>query len=169
MRLAITQTRQCAHNEKIIICVAKETSLTYKKRCNGTTRAFGGINLVMCGDFWQLHPVSGIFLASDFTEISPGRARDALTLFWEDGRDSIRNFWELTELMRCDDIWYNTVLEQCRGGCLSLQQYCYFHGLPTLTSPCEDCTCNNDVVQDKIIGPYRKAWEKEFLNGHINI
>ena len=34
---------------------------TYKKRRNGDIRAFAGVNLVMCGDFWQLHPVSGIF------------------------------------------------------------------------------------------------------------
>ena len=75
----------------------------------------------MCGDFWQLHPVSGIFLAADFTEISPGRAADALKIFWAAGRDSIRNFWELIELMRCDDPWYNAFLQQCRNGHLSLQ------------------------------------------------
>ena len=53
---------------------------TFKKRRNGGIRAFVGVNLVMCGDFWRLHPVSGIFLVADFTEISPGRAADALTL-----------------------------------------------------------------------------------------
>ena len=77
---------------------------TYKKRRNGTTCSFAGVHLVMCGDFWQLHPVSGIFLAADFTVISPGRAANALNLFWA---ESIRDFWELIELMQCDDTWYN--------------------------------------------------------------
>ena len=33
---------------------------TYKKRNNGTSRVFGGVNIVMCADFWQLHPVNGL-------------------------------------------------------------------------------------------------------------
>ena len=109
---------------------------TYKKRPDGSTRAFGVVNLVMCVDLWQLHPVSGTFLASDFTTVPPGRAQKALRLFWEDGHDSIRSFWQLTELMRCDDPWYNRFLAKCRSGSLPLEQYCYFHGLPTMTSPC---------------------------------
>eukprot|EP00959_Pyramimonas_sp_CCMP1952_P331956 6951016-Pyramimonas_sp.AAC.1 len=28
-------------------------------------RAFGGINVIMCADFWQLHPVPGTLLASN--------------------------------------------------------------------------------------------------------
>ena len=27
---------------------------TYKKRQDGSTRAFGGVNLVMCANFWHL-------------------------------------------------------------------------------------------------------------------
>ena len=38
---------------------------TYKKRPDGSTRAFGGVNLIMCGDFWQLQPVGGTFLADN--------------------------------------------------------------------------------------------------------
>ena len=38
---------------------------TYKKRHNGETRVFGGVNVVMLGDFWQLHLVTGTYLTSD--------------------------------------------------------------------------------------------------------
>ena len=55
---------------------------TYKKRSKEEKRAFGGVNVVMCADFWQLHPVSGTFLASNLEEVNFGLARNALTLFW---------------------------------------------------------------------------------------
>ena len=139
---------------------------TYKKRADGTTRAFGGVNVVMCADFWQLHPVSGTFLASNPTEVPYGRAYNASKLFWGDGDDCVRRYWELTELMRCDDAWYNSFLRQCRVGNLSLEHYSYFHGLPTLTSPCAGaCRCNDDVVKDDVLGPHRRAWKDKFLNG----
>ena len=123
----------------------------------------------MCGDFWQLHPVLGTFLASDFTDVPAGRAQKALSLFWEDGDDSIRSFWELKQLMRCNDIWYNAFLGECRRGSLPLEQYCYLHGLPTLTSPCARCSCNADVVQDSLLGAYRKSWKEAFLHGHLEM
>ena len=130
---------------------------TYKQRPDGSRRAVGGVNLVMCADLWQLHPVSGTFLASDFTVVTPGRAQKALSLFWEDGRDSIRSFWQLTQLMRCDDSWYNDFLAKCRSGNLPLEQYCYFHDLPTMTSPCQNCQCNMDAIEDDFLGPYRTS------------
>ena len=133
---------------------------TYKKRPDGSTRAFGGVNLVTCADLWQLHPVSGTFIASHFTVVPPGHSSKALSLFWEDGHDSIRSFWQLTELMRCDDSWYNDFLAKCRSGSLPLQQYCYFHNLPTMTSPDVNCQCNADAVKDDVIGPYRASWKK---------
>ena len=124
---------------------------TYKKRPDGSTRAFGGVNLVMCADLWQLHPVSGTFLASDFTVVPAGRAQKALSLFGEDGHDRIRSFWQFTELMRCDDSWYNDFLAECRSGSLLFEQYCYFHNLPTMTSPYQNCECSTDSVQDDIL------------------
>ena len=102
---------------------------TYKKRpghssrAQQSTRAFGGVNVVMCADFWQLHPVHGTFLASN-PECVPGGtlAFKAMEMFWGEAEnpDTIRNFWQLTQLMRCDDEWYNNVLTQCRVGNLPM-------------------------------------------------
>ena len=138
---------------------------TYKKRNNGNTRAFGGVNVIMCADFWQLQPVTGTFLASDPTVVPPGRAQNALSLFWEEHEDSIRSFWPLTQVMRCLDPWYNKFLAQCRSGNLSMNEFCFLHGLPTFTSPCNDCQCNSDLVQDPIVGSFRKRWKERFVNG----
>ena len=93
---------------------------TYKKRSEGTMRVFGGVNIVMCADFWQLHPVNGTFLASSPMDVPAGCALRALELFWQSDADSIRSFWNLTELMRCEDQWFNSVLGQCRVGSLSM-------------------------------------------------
>ena len=115
-------------------------------------------------------PVTGTFLASNPLDVPAGCAQHALQLFWRGSENSVRHFWELTELMRCDDQWYNSFLRQCRVGDLSMEDYCFFHGLPTLTSPCAgNCNCNMDVMDDEILGRYRKAWKNIFLNGCSNM
>ena len=78
---------------------------TYKKRKDGTSRVFGGVNVVMCVDFWQLKPVTGTWLCDNPLDIPAGRARDALEILWDTGPDSIRHFWSLTQMMRCKDPW----------------------------------------------------------------
>ena len=149
-----------------VVSAAVRVKGTYKKRAGESHRAFGGVNVVMCADFWQLHPVTGTFLASNPLDVPAGCAHRALELFWQDGDDSVRSFWQLTELMRCDDEWYNSFLSQCRVGNLSMEDYSYFHGLPTLTSPCAGkCGCNDDVVDDSVLGPCRQTWKDRFLGG----
>ena len=88
-----------------------------------------------------------------------------MNLFWDEGRDSIRNFWSLTELMRCRDSWYNSFLQQCRHGCLSADFYCFLHGLPTFTASMQNCSCNDDVTEDAVLGQYKESWKKAFLGG----
>jgi len=44
-----------------VVRTAVRVKGTYKKRSIASTRVFGGVNLVMCGDFWQLHPVPGTY------------------------------------------------------------------------------------------------------------
>ena len=94
-----------------VIKKATRVNGTYKKRKDGTTRAFGGANIVMCGDFCQLRPVKGTWLCSDPDEIEAGTAKDAMRLFWAEGVDTIRNVWFLTQLFRCKDDWYNSFLQ----------------------------------------------------------
>mgnify|MGYP006977520039 CR=1 FL=1 len=63
---------------------------TYKKRKNDTSRVFGGVNIVMCADFWQLHPANDTFLASSPMDVPAGCALRALELFWQKDTDSRR-------------------------------------------------------------------------------
>ena len=152
--------------EKVVSAAVRALG-TYKIRKGECSRAFGGVNVVICADFWQLHPVTGTFLASNPLDVPAGCAQRALELFWNDGKDSIRHLWQLTQLMRCDDKWYNTFLAECREGRLTIEKYSYLHGLPTLNSPCEEhCKCKYDREWDGVLGYYRRSWRDKFMNEH---
>ena len=84
-----------------VVRKAVRTVGTYKKRTDGSTRAFGGVNVVMCVDWWQLQPVTGVWLCSNPLDVPAGRAQDAMNMLWGTGVDTIRRTWPLTELMRC--------------------------------------------------------------------
>ena len=53
---------------------------TYKKRSDDTHRRFRGVNVIMCADVWQLHPVTGTFLASNPMDVPVGCAHRALEI-----------------------------------------------------------------------------------------
>ena len=116
-----------------------------------TRRGKTTLTVLLEADFWQLHPVTGTFLCSNPLDVPAGCAHRAMELFWQDGVDSIRSFWQLTELMRCDDKWYNRFLGECRVGQLGRDSYCFLHGLCTLTAPCSGCSCNSSVIEDKVL------------------
>ena len=165
-----------------IVSASIRTDGTYKKRHNGHKRVFGGVNVVMCADFWQLHPVRGTFIADNPLYVDPGRAQQGLNLLWgfddeakaeqrvdsavtKVEKDSIRSYWPLTQVMRCKDVWYNSFLQECRNGSLSMDSFSFFHGLPTFTSPCTTCVCNAKKTKDPVLGVYRQSWKEAFMNG----
>ena len=140
---------------------------TYKIRKGGSTRKFGGVNVLMLGDFSQLKPVGGTWLCS-YPYIGEGRVQNAMTLFWDDGQDTINGFWSLKTLLRCVDVWYNEFLGQCRAGALTSDMYAFFHGLPTLLAAVENCECNKDAIDDPVLGRYKKSWADAFKSGETD-
>ena len=103
---------------------------THRKTSADSQGASGGANAVTRADFWQLHPVTSNFLASNPLDAPSSRARHALEMFLEDGGLGARSFWQLTKLMRRDDKWWNSFLGQCRIGNLPMEDSGYFHGFP---------------------------------------
>ena len=102
-------------------------------------RPFGGLNVLVVGDFWQLDPPDGGFLADIPVQyiqrarryqpaptISHGQA-----LFWSGPENGIQGVSELVEVERCKDAWLREVRSEIRGGALSPDQYNFLHGLPT--------------------------------------
>ena len=102
----------------------------------GEVRPFAGINFVGIGDFKQLPPPQGGYLASiPFRHLvgpnDPTRVPDVLVdagqrLVWE----QIQGAVELTERERCKDEWWNEVTDELRANRLSDKNYNYLHGIP---------------------------------------
>lgn len=106
------------------------------KHLPGSTdaRPFGGCNLLLLGDFKQLPPPQGGYLAdmphrlsvgpSDSTKPPDAMADAGKRLMWEE----IKGVVELTERERCKDDWWNEVTDQLRAGRLSENNWKYLHG-----------------------------------------
>ena len=109
---------------------------TNKKDGACIDRPFGGLNVICCGDFWQLDPPDGGFLADIPTEwIQRGRQFKAAptiahgqSLLWSGGKDGIQGVTELVECERCDDAWLREVQEEFRNGSLSVNNHAFLHG-----------------------------------------
>ena len=54
----------------------------YKQRADGTIRPFGGANVLLFGDWWQLKPVTGTALFTNPSEAPSFVALHGLQLFW---------------------------------------------------------------------------------------
>ena len=78
---------------------------TYKMRSDDSedVRPFGGINLVVLGDLWQIPPVGGNIICSNPLLAPSESVRKGLKLFWGDA-NCVQKLWELVQPMRCDDV-----------------------------------------------------------------
>ena len=83
-------------------------------------RPFGGLNLLMFGDWWQLPPVMQTSLcANPFPKHVHGVQR-MLDLFWGSDCNSVQQLHELTVNKRSgEDEWFASVIDECRDGALS--------------------------------------------------
>ncbi len=61
-----------------------------RRRSDGSIRAFGGINVLFFGDWWQLRPVGGKALFSNPLGRQVGLTPSGLNIFWGSGPDSLR-------------------------------------------------------------------------------
>ena len=106
------------------------------KQNKGSTRPFAGVNVVLIGDFKQLPPPQGGYLADVPHALKVGphctsKAPDPLSdagkkLMWEE----VQGMVELDERQRCNDAWWNEVTEEIRAGKLSDKNHRYLHGRP---------------------------------------
>ena len=74
--------------QRVVQKVVKSRTLWKKRAIDKTVMAFGGINVLFFGDWWQLKPVAGTSLfQSPFG--SPGVVQTSLGIFWGQGHNSI--------------------------------------------------------------------------------
>ena len=102
-------------------------------RAGKRRRPFGGINLVLGGDLWQLPPVrSNAIFSNPFKSGYSAEEQKIMKMIWrKDDVDSIQKTFVLTQPMRTDDPWLISLLEASRCGRETWEMYCFNHGLPT--------------------------------------
>ena len=104
----------------------------YTKRRDGSKRIFGGYNVWLLGDLYQLPPIpASAAVFTPITDTKTEAAKAIQNMFWSDTPDSINSFVELTIQKRVEDPWYADVLNECRMGQFSEDSYNFLHGFPT--------------------------------------
>lgn len=152
--------------ELIVAKVIRKRSLFKRRPDDGTSRPFGGVNVLMFGDWWQLKPVSGIALFADPALASSGVAAHGLQLLWGTPPNAVHRCWNFERSLRCPDPWFNAVLGQCRRGDISAEAYHLLNGFPSaapvglssMGSP-PGCTCLGACRKDG----YYIPWVQLFL------
>ena len=105
----------------------------YARRGDGSVRTVGGLNLILCGDFWQLPPVRTVSLFSNpYNRDLTAADQDILQMFWQKRRNAFTETFVLKKAMRTKDPWMQEVLHAQRHGKETWEMYCFIHGLPTL-------------------------------------
>ncbi|CAJ1335340.1 unnamed protein product [Effrenium voratum] len=117
-------------------------------------------NVLLLGDFYQLPPPSGGYLADVPSSRRPPRlsaAADAEPdLLADYGRDlvwggALQGVTELEERERCKDDWWNEVVDELRRGELSEENWRYLHGKPV--EGCRLTAAERDSRRRVIAGP----------------
>ena len=122
----------------------------YSKTHDNVRRPFGGYNVCVFGDLYQIPPIpstAALFIpppdrtirksmdASKWTiqEKKSEFAHTGLDFIWGDNIDvSINYFQELqVQKRQQEDVWYASILGECREGMLSDESYNFLHGFPT--------------------------------------
>ena len=110
---------------------------TCKATSDGIDRTFGGLNVLLCGDFWQLDPPSGGCLSAipvEFLRRARKYAAAATVshgqgIFWGTDPGCVQGITELVECVRTDDPWLFQVQKEIRRGELSEESHRVLHGM----------------------------------------
>ena len=124
---------QVEHRLRVVIPSANP----WKTDDVGNIRPFAGINVLFTGDFNQLPPPEGGYLADIPARLKDPAGHtppDALVdygkeLFWS---GPVQGVVELTQRERCKDPWWNQVVDELRSGQLSENNWNYLHGRPVV-------------------------------------
>ena len=135
---------------------------TWKLRGPKDPRPFGGLHLVVAGDFWQFPAVKATSLFHNpFAKNLGVQVQTLLQFFWNRNNENMNALFELTKQHRCQDPWLSAVLAQGRHGNMTQEVWSFLHGLPTLrpgswNPSTNSCSCRNAKCQT-----LTRLWEQE--------
>ena len=104
-----------------------------------TARPFGGLNVILSGDLWQLAPPRGTFLGAIPAQMLRNKgvstklphAAYGQQLIWGGPKNGIQGVTELVTCERTQDEWLREVQEEFRHGKLSASTHAFLHRQPT--------------------------------------
>ena len=118
--------------------LVRDASVSKYAKASSQARPFGGLNVIFMGDWWQLEPPKGTFLAnlplqwlsSGSTKKRP-HAAHGQALLWENGSEGVQGVTELYQCERTHDEWLQAVQEEFRHCALTETTHAFLHGCPT--------------------------------------
>ena len=101
-------------------------------------RPFGGLNVILAGDMWQLPPPRGTFLGEVpwewLTQCKTKKVAHTIhgqELIWGKAPGGIHGVTELVECERTQDMWLQSLQNEVRNGGLSEANHAFLHGFAT--------------------------------------
>ena len=152
-------------------------------------RVFGGLNVFLLGDFWQLPPTGQIAIMSNPYSrkvLECAQANAIMSMFWIGGHREALQTWRHNERVlhlnvnkrSGNDAWFSKLLDDCREGQMTEDDFNFLHGFPTLcraNKECKDSRCDafEAAVQQcgsvyfvsvkNVVGKKKRCLEKRFL------
>ena len=118
--------------------LVRDASVSKYAKASSQSRPFGGLNVIFMGDWWQLEPPKGSFLAnlplqwlSSGTTKKRPHAAHGQALLWEKGSEGVQGVTELYQCERTHDEWLQAVQEEFRHCALTETTHAFLHGCPT--------------------------------------
>ena len=116
----------------------RDLGVSKYRRHAGDSRPFGGLNIILAGDLYQLPPPKGTFLGDIPWDLVAGRkaskratGHHGQTLLWGGPSSGMQGVTELVRCERTADAWLTEVQQQLRYGQLSNDNRAFLHGRPT--------------------------------------